>query len=465
MTCPKCGSRINEQAHFCPQCGTQLSQIRVKRKCPHCGAEIAAQVSVCPECGQSLASAAGASRAPRAQAPRVEAPRIQMPRVESPRIQMPHVQAPRPSRVSLMRVGAGVLTVGLGALVLVAVFHSGLHLLGRTEGTNPTATVAFVAQNAPSPTRTHANTPTATSEPTQAATDTPTVPPATDAPTSPPETPTPVIHVIQSGESLRSIAEQYGISIDDLAQANNIKTTSLILVGQQLVIPGQNPTATPDQAQAVPTTTVTYTVQKGDNLLSIALKYNTTVADLMAANGLSDGAMLSVGQQLTIPGQPGQPAQPTPAPTVMPTATLTPTEAVTVTAEAETAAPTPTPSNKAPTAAPANGNLEFPAPSLLSPADGAKQLPGEDVLLNWSSVGLLGDDTWYVVRIWRDNSSLPTPPAGWTRTTAWRIPASYQPAANASSHTFYWSVTVMRVREGETPVPVSQASGTRSFTW
>ncbi len=433
-TCPKCGSRIAEQAHFCPECGTQLAAVRVKRKCAHCGAEIDSQVAVCPECGESLST---------------NAP----------------LRVPRRLGPTLKRAG-WVLAVVVGVLLLVSVARAGLFLPRPAAQPRPTATAPLLALNEPSPSATLAPTdePTATTEPTQAATNTPTQPPATDTPAAPPATPTPVIHVIQSGESLRSIAEQYNISVDDLARANNMKATDLILVGQKLVIPGQNPapTAAPEQSQPAATPApVTYVVQKGDNLLSIALKYNTTVDALMAANGLQNADSLQLGQQLQIPGQ--SIVQPTLAPTAAPTATPQPTASPTVAATA-TATPAPATASAA-TSTPAAGGFEFAAPSLLSPADGSKQLSGEDVLLNWSSVGLLGDDTWYVVRIWRDDPSLPTPPAGWTRTTAWRIPSSYQPAANAASHTFHWSVTVMRVSEGQTPVPVSKTSDTRSFDW
>lgn len=44
-----------------------------------------------------------------------------------------------------------------------------------------------------------------------------------------------------------------------------------------------------------------YIVQSGDTLGTIANRYGTTVEDLMAMNGLSNADMLSVGQELIIP--------------------------------------------------------------------------------------------------------------------------------------------------------------------
>ncbi|MDI7277691.1 MAG: hypothetical protein QME94_17065, partial [Anaerolineae bacterium] len=156
--------------------------------------------------------------------------------------------------------------------------------------------------------------------------------------------------------------------------------------------------------------------------------------------------VLRVGQELKIPGG----SAPTPEPTAMPTATP---GATATPALAATATPT------------ATAAFEFSAPNLLTPANGAVVQGAEDVLLNWTSVGLLGDDTWYVVRIWRDDPSEPTPSTGWTRTTAWRIPASFQPQADAKSRRFWWSVRVMRAREGQTPLPVSPESAQRWFEW
>lgn len=45
------------------------------------------------------------------------------------------------------------------------------------------------------------------------------------------------IYIVQSGDTLGSIAELYDISIDDLARANSISDIDHIEVGQQLVIP------------------------------------------------------------------------------------------------------------------------------------------------------------------------------------------------------------------------------------
>ena len=69
------------------------------------------------------------------------------------------------------------------------------------------------------------------------------LPTSTPAPYTPEPTPTPtvtstpVVHTIQTGESLLSIASQYGVSVAALQDANGILDPRLLQIGQQLVIP------------------------------------------------------------------------------------------------------------------------------------------------------------------------------------------------------------------------------------
>ena len=92
------------------------------------------------------------------------------------------------------------------------------------------------------------------------------------------------------GDSLWSIAKRFNVGVNEIKMANNL-TSNLITVGQVLTIPGVAPS---DQ------TNVTYVVQKGDSLWSIANSYNVPVNDLKNANDLIND-ILTVGQVLVIP--------------------------------------------------------------------------------------------------------------------------------------------------------------------
>lgn len=83
-----------------------------------------------------------------------------------------------------------------------------------------------------SPADTATPAPTSTLRPTATA---PIVPPAATA--TPTITPTPVIHVVQEGETLLSIAFDYGVSLQALQATNGIENPLLLQIGQELIIP------------------------------------------------------------------------------------------------------------------------------------------------------------------------------------------------------------------------------------
>ena len=95
-----------------------------------------------------------------------------------------------------------------------------------------------------------------------------------------------ISYTVQKGDSLYSIARKYDTTIDRIKDLNNL-TTNLLSIGQVLLIPTDTNLET------------TYTVQKGDSLYSIAKKYNTTVDRLKQLNNLSSN-LLSIGQILIV---------------------------------------------------------------------------------------------------------------------------------------------------------------------
>jgi len=94
-------------------------------------------------------------------------------------------------------------------------------------------------------------------------------------------------YTVQPGDTLFLIARRYGVTIQQIRQANQL-TSDIINVGQRLFIPitGQQP--------------ILYTVRPGDTLFSIAGRFNTTVESIMVLNNLSN-TQLTVGQRLLIP--------------------------------------------------------------------------------------------------------------------------------------------------------------------
>ena len=93
-------------------------------------------------------------------------------------------------------------------------------------------------------------------------------------------------YVVSSGDTLYGIASKYGVSVNDIKTANNLKNNNLS-IGQILKIPTIE-------------TVALYIVKKGDSLYSIAKSYDTTVDELIKLNNLKSNS-LSVGQQLKLP--------------------------------------------------------------------------------------------------------------------------------------------------------------------
>ncbi len=100
-------------------------------------------------------------------------------------------------------------------------------------------------------------------------------------------------HTVQTGDTLFSLARRYGTTVEDLRTLNHL-SGDLIYVGQVLLIP-TNPAAVPQPDR--------YTVQPGDTLINIGVRYHLTVPRLMAINQLTSPVVL-VGQQLIVSAPP-----------------------------------------------------------------------------------------------------------------------------------------------------------------
>lgn len=110
-------------------------------------------------------------------------------------------------------------------------------------------------------------------------------------------------YTVQRGDSLWSIANRFGTTVDAIIKANNLTNIDL-QIGDRLLIPSSTGTLPTPPIQ--PPTTTTYTVKSGDSLWSIAKQFNTTVDAIKNANNLTSN-LLQIGQILTIPTTPGNP--------------------------------------------------------------------------------------------------------------------------------------------------------------
>ncbi|MFZ5390764.1 MAG: peptidoglycan DD-metalloendopeptidase family protein [Patescibacteria group bacterium] len=103
-------------------------------------------------------------------------------------------------------------------------------------------------------------------------------------------------YTVQPGDTLASIAKQFGLSLNTLLWENNLRSGSLIRPGQSLTI--------------LPVNGISYKIRSGDNLSSIAKRYRVAIDAITEANPLSD--KLTIGQTIIIPG--AQPLTTSPSP-------------------------------------------------------------------------------------------------------------------------------------------------------
>ena len=181
----------------------------------------------------------------------------------------------------------------LGALAVVLLVVGLFLVVIWFTGDSPPALPSFLQfkTETPEPTGT-SQPPTTTLEPS-----------LTPVPSETPIPAGPITYVVEEGDSLASIADQFEVTIDQLIAANNLVDPNNIGVGSQLIIPDPDselPTETPLPETLVPGSTIEYVVKSGDGLQLIAEQFNSTVEAIAEANDLDPADVLFVGLKLII---------------------------------------------------------------------------------------------------------------------------------------------------------------------
>lgn len=357
--------------------------------------------------------------------------------------------------------------------ILVMVLLAGLGT-GCNFNTPPGDVTPTVEAQTPMSTEITAQ-PTASPLPTLTVADISVVVTQTPSPTSVPETPslTPTVtptpgpyeHLVQEGETLGYIVQLYGYRdtaiYSEVVRINdNVDSPDFLPVGEVIFIPRQTATPAPtagtiadasqQQATAQPSgggtsgaTSTCHAVRAGENVITIAEQYRTTLAVLAQLN---PDPQLWNGCNFALPGG-GPNCSPfvvegqcfnVPLPT--PTPTLSPTPS-----GSETPTATPT----------------YPAPAMGFPPEGA--LARGQVRLYWVSAGVLLADEVYLVEV--TDVTTQRYEAFVTKNTTLALPESWIPS-DGQIHTISWTVSVARPDPiSEIYLRISGVNPPRTFQW
>ena len=381
-------------------------------ECANCGARLRQAATHCHLCGTARQTHHRQRRCPNCGTPAAQKAQTCL-MCDAPLDRVPI----RGGLASASWLWAGAVVLAVLAVALVVVGWNYWQNQGQLLGVAPIATP----------------TSTDTPRPVLVATAAPTITPT--ATPSPLPSSTPIFHEVQSGETVIYIASYYGTSPEAIMEANSLDETSVRLLrpGQQLLIPSTGPVGGPVLGSIAQPPQLIHEVASGETLISIAIDYDTTVEAILAANNLDSPDLIFEGQQIIVPL-----GNPTATPTLTPT--MTPSS-------------TPAP--------------PYPAPHLLSPADGA-EFEGENavVVLTWASIGILRDNQAYLVEL--ETPAHVAPVTYSTQGTTWRLPSNLWPPGQRG--TLAWRVTVVQgtnPTSDETPEwePLSPASETRNLVW
>ena len=113
-----------------------------------------------------------------------------------------------------------------------------------------------------------------------------------------------LIYTVQAGDTLISIALRYNLTLAEIALANDLLNPSLIFPGQQLILPNVAGFASESSTASLASINRVHIVQPGDTTVTVADSYGVSVGDLVLFNRLYNPDIIHVGQRLQIPTGP-----------------------------------------------------------------------------------------------------------------------------------------------------------------
>jgi len=102
------------------------------------------------------------------------------------------------------------------------------------------------------------------------------------------------VYTVRSGDNLWSLAQRYGTTVSRLRRLNNLSKSSTLRIGQQLKIPDSGNAGSASRSSGY------YVVRRGDTLSSIANSFGISLNRLIALNSIRNPHRLAVGTRLRV---------------------------------------------------------------------------------------------------------------------------------------------------------------------
>lgn len=117
-----------------------------------------------------------------------------------------------------------------------------------------------------------------------------------------------VYHIVESGDSYWSIARKHNTTVDAIYELNNITASTILHPGDKLIVSSSVPSTaassvgaqTGAKSQKQESAAQYHTIESGDTLGHLAVKYHTTVKRICELNNISDTEVLKLGKKLRV---------------------------------------------------------------------------------------------------------------------------------------------------------------------
>lgn len=100
------------------------------------------------------------------------------------------------------------------------------------------------------------------------------------------------VYKVQDGDTLATVAQKYGILVNDLSQLNGIMVGAVLTPGDYIIVPKMDN----DNIYFSK-----YTIKNGDTIYSIARRYNINPKFLLRLNGLNESDIVYAGDSIFVP--------------------------------------------------------------------------------------------------------------------------------------------------------------------